>query len=84
MVWPLLIGGVLLAYVGSTLLYDGKTPLVRVCGTLVTVVAGVLLSFGTGVPGALGYVQLDKDACALYAYSIERDVWDCVPAEQGG
>lgn len=69
---------VALAFIGATMIYDGKNPMTRICGVVVVVMAGVVLGFSLPLPGSLGYVQLDHEKCAQYVW-MNGEQWVCVP-----
>lgn len=80
--WWLIVGGVVIAFIGGTMVHDGKSPAARWLGLFVVMTAGVLFSFGVGIPEWAGWEQLDSTKCAQYAYMDGN--WACVPWEQGG
>ena len=84
MIWELWIGAVAIGGIGIAMTAEGKNLPTRMMGAAVTLLAGGMLFIASGIPGVMGYVQLDNEKCSLYTYSIERARWECVPAEQGG
>jgi hypothetical protein len=81
--WAMIVGGVVIAWIGGAMIVDGDTFLTRWVGlVLSTLVAGSLICIGCGIPQIAGWTELDSKTCAQYVYMDGN--WACVPWEQGG
>lgn len=54
----------------------------KICGALIVVIAGVILTFGFAFNDGGEFKRLDHEECVQYAWLDEE--WKCVPVEEAG
>ena len=80
--WWLIGFGVLLGWIGGSLIAEGDNALTRWMGLFLAMNAGMMVAFGLNVPEAAGWLKTDSETCAQYVHM--EGTWKCVPWDQGG
>ena len=76
--WPMLIGALIVGWIGWALMDDAKNSFGKTFGFFLVLLAGALAWHASGFQP----LTMDEKSCAQYAWIDER--WKCVPWEQGG
>lgn len=80
--WWMIAGGIVIAWIGGTLINDGDRGLVKWLGLVLVLFCGMLMTFGARIPEKQGYFQPDKDKCSQYVWV--NDELTCVPYGEEG
>jgi len=80
--WAMIVGAVVIMFIGGTMSAAGDTNLVRGLGRWILIISGMLLALGLNIPAQAGWIKPDSNACAQYVQM--EGAWKCVPWEQGG
>lgn len=81
--WGMIAAGIIIAWIGAMMIYEGDNPITRWLGLIVAaVIGGSLLCLGLDLPSQVGYIEPDEMKCAQYVYVV--DTWECVPHGQEG
>jgi hypothetical protein len=80
--WWLVGFGVVLAWIGGSLIAQGDNSLTRWMGLFLAVNAGMMIALGLNIPAQVGWIKPDPKACAQYV--LLEGTWKCVPWTEAG
>lgn len=79
----LVLGACVIGFIGTCLMFDGKTPLVRIMGLWVVLMAGGMLTLASPLPSTMGWIKEPPAGCT-HMVKVEGAGWTCAKEEELG